>query len=128
MLSVVDGSRLWSVDCGRVRGVLACDDRHVACSTDGGLHVFTWARKQVARREDALAGIPPVLIGDTALYCAAESLEYVRLTAGAAAAPKRLLRAEKSFYGDITAPPILADSQVFLGTSRRGLVCVRGRK
>jgi len=95
-------------------------------------------------------GLSPMLVGETVLYGAPGSLEGLDMsferkskakTEGADAAEgeddeaerkrrmkvSRWLRVDPAFYGEITTGCVLAQSQIFFGTARRGLVCATPR-
>lgn len=132
VLSIVDGSQLWSVRCGPVKGPVVFDENRLACTTGSGeIVVMNWTGEQVVRVSGAsgegstaadkppIPGMPPMLCGRQMLYCSPKALVRVELPSG------KLFRwRDTAWMGDITAPPIVVDSRAYFGTRGRGLVCV----
>ncbi|MHC4716814.1 MAG: outer membrane protein assembly factor BamB family protein, partial [Planctomycetota bacterium] len=129
VLVLADGHRLWSVGAEPVAGSLIRDDDYVAWSTASGRScVYTWLGKPVMRVDGGTAGVAPMLLGGRALCVIGGNFECVDLAGFAEdreAATDRWYSA--SWLGRVTAGPVLADSHVYFGTARRGLVCVRPR-
>ena len=124
VLSVVDGAVLWSARCGSSAGTFVCDDDRMACTTDTGeVVVWDWMGKETLRRKGAVPGMPPMLCGPEVFYTTAGTIERVEV---ASARQSRL--AEAACLKDAAAPPILANSRLYLVTKSSGLVCLGSRE
>ncbi len=133
VLSMAGRAPVWTAACGRPAAPLVCNEGYLACSTSEGLWFFDWSGEPVMTRREAVAGVAPMLLGEMAVYAAAgakddtQSIEQIHLAKGQAAKPRRWMRAEEAIHGQITTTPVLANSCLFFGTSRRGLICARPR-
>jgi hypothetical protein len=133
VVSMAGRAVVWTAACGRPVAPLVCNEGYVACSTAEALQFFDWSSEPAMTRRDAIAGVGPMLLGEMAVYAAAEaeddaqSIEQIDLAKGHSAKPRRWMRAEEAIHGHITTTPVLANSCLFFGTSRRGLICARPR-
>jgi outer membrane protein assembly factor BamB len=119
VLSVVDGAVLWSAPAGPIGAPIVCDDDRAACVGAGGeLVVWNWAGKVVLRRSGAMT-LAPMLCGTQVLYATAGSIEMVDAACGKSA---RL--AAVQWMKDAAAPPILANSRLYVLTKSKGLACL----
>ncbi len=131
VLSVVDGSPLWSAACGTVRGPIVFDESRLACTTaEPVIVVWDWTGREIVRitggspdsptaaDKPPIAGMPPMLCGEQMLYCSPKALVRAEMPSG------RLVRwLDTGWLGQITAPPVLADSRAYFATKDKGLIC-----
>jgi len=135
VLSIVDGSPLWSSAIGAVCGPVVCDQERLACTTAASrIVVVDWSGRQhlqlggaAAGRSGApemppIPGMPPMLCGQRLLYCSPKCLVRVELDSGRTDRWR-----DTAWMGPITAPPILVESRAYFATGGRGLVCVGPR-
>jgi len=131
--------QVWSRPCGKITSPLVKTDLRLVCSAEKGLHVFDWAGGGIVVRPEAVAGVTPLLVGGTVVYPAAketsaddagEPQRWLRLdlAEGQKAEAMNWLRVDEDIYGKVTTGPILVESKLYFGTSKRGLVCGRARK
>ena len=115
-------------------------DLYVACPTESGLCVFDWAGRRKLLLTDAIAGLAPLLVGETAVYAAAgvvddageqvakQYIKHVKIPDGAEAERRHWMAVDPTIHGDITTTPVLAESKLYFGTAKRGLICGEPRK
>ncbi len=135
VLSPVGKRVLWTRLCGAVAGPLVRTDLYLACSTPKGLRVFDWAGRRKLLLPDAIAGLAPLLVGETAVYAAAgvvddageqvptQYIKHVNIPDGAKAERKNWMTVDPTIHGAITTTPVLAELKLFFGTAKRGLIC-----
>jgi hypothetical protein len=122
---VVDGSLLWESGGGQPAGALALGKHWMAyVNTAGELVLVSVHNGEVLKRmPGALPEVPPLVARDAVLYATTAGL--MRYASGGAAAR---LWMRTDWIGPITAPPVMADSHVYFGAAKRGLVCLKGKE
>jgi outer membrane protein assembly factor BamB len=127
--SLLNGEKVWSVPCGRVRHLLRATDRLAACVTASSeLVMVDYAKgKEVKRVPNVVPTVAPMRAGDALLFYERpspkkESIQRWDLT-NIRKEPKQWART--SWLGKIRTPLVGVESHVYFTTDKRGLVCLK---
>ena len=123
-LGVVDGATRWSTGCGETAERLVCNDDYVACvTTNREVVLVDWAGEEKLRVPDVASGVTPILCDAVMLCPMPDGIELVEIESG----ERRTWGGKLGWLGGLTTPGVVLDSKVYIGTGRKGLVCLRGR-
>jgi len=101
-----------------------CSDAYIACvTTNREVVLMDWAGKEKVRTDAVAPGLTPVICGDVMLCPKPGGIERIEIESGT----KRSWIGNLGWLGGIVTPGVLSDSEMYIGTGARGLVCLRGK-
>jgi len=123
-LRLADGARLWEVKCGPPSTPLVLAKNRLAYVTVGGeLVVVGLDDGRVAKTlSGARAGIAPLAPPEVLVYAAKRGLMSYAIGGG----EPRLWMAT-DWLGELSAPPVMANSRVYFATAKKGLICASAK-
>jgi outer membrane protein assembly factor BamB len=122
---LLDGSPVWSMKEGSVEKPFILGSDFVSYVSSAGELLIVNLEDGVVRQRvpNALASVPPLSSGDTLLYASTDGLTSYKLSDSTS---KKWMTTD--WLGDISSPMIMADSKIYFGTTKLGLVCVGDKK
>ena len=124
-LRLVDGERVWEAKSGPPSSPLVlATNRLVYVTAAGELVVVGLADGHVEKTlSGARAGIAPLAPPGVLLYAAKKGLMSYTIGSGE---PRLWMNTE--WLGDVSTPPVMANSRVYFATAKKGLVCASAKE
>lgn len=121
---LADGERLWEARGGRPTTPLVLAKEQLAYISDAGELVVVRAEdgriEKIVR--GALPGVPPLAPPESFVYADKNGLRHYPAGSDDARSWMRT-----DWLGRLTCPPVMANSRVYFGTDKKGLVCLKGK-
>jgi len=121
--SVLDGSMEWNRACGSVEGRVVADSMLLGCTVTNAVVVFDRDGRKLMQANETAPGIPPMLCADKVVYLKPDGVEAYDLSTG----ETQRIGGRLAWLGPAATPAVMMKSQLFFGTEKRGLVCLRPR-
>ena len=124
-LRLADGERVWEAKSGPPSSPLVlATNRLVYVTATGELFVVGLVNGSVEKTlSGARAGIAPLAPPGVLLYAAKKGLMSYTIGGGE---PRLWMNTE--WLGDVSTPPVMANSRVYFATAKKGLVCASAKE
>ncbi|MHB1036221.1 MAG: outer membrane protein assembly factor BamB family protein [Pirellulales bacterium] len=123
-LRLADGARIWETAGGRPGTPLVLAKNRLAyTSVAGQLVIIGLEEGRVEKAvSGAVSGIPPLAAPESFIYLGASGLMSCSTSPGK---PQSWMNS--NWLGRLTCAPVMAESQIYLATNKKGLVCLKGK-
>jgi outer membrane protein assembly factor BamB len=124
-LRLADGQRLWEAKSGTPSTPLVLVKNHLAYVTAAGALVVVGLENGHVEKtlSGARAGIAPLAPPGVLVYATKKGLMSYTIGGGE---PRLWMNTD--WLGDLTAPPVMANSRVYFATAKKGLICASAKE